>query len=624
MNLKDRILQNNYLRGDTNVIYGDNSSLYVVLDESGSSYIFPGCNESNYVKFANFWWRIVRINGDGSVRLIYQGTNHDSTGAEAGIGYSVFNTNVLDNTYVGYMYGEEDSEPTNIHNSDMKMYLENWYQSNLLSYDNYIDYNAIFWYDRKPGQGTGIGKEETYYGAYTRASNGAGSLRASVNRDMYSSTVANKGNKVLTYPIGLLTLDEVLLSLNLIGSKNTNFYNIGYRYWIASPFAYNPKQGAYVTQCTDDCTLTNLRVDASQTLVRPVINLKGTLLSTGSGTPNDPYEVYSQEVPSPGSQPQTYVNNTLLERIYFNGVDLDKAYLNNTIVFSKDKISTGGITYIITDVNNNTYNNTVNNYEELKYLLYDMHNAGDHVKTVKLSGKSTLDTDGMNGLFGNYSSITSIDLSELDTSNVTMMISTFAFCSNLTSLNLSNLNTSNVLSMAQLFALCSSLPSVDISSFDTSKVRDMTSMFLYTDSLVSLDCSSFNTSSCTNMSQMFAGRGFGEGPNALTNLNVSSFDTSNVTDMHMMFYSLINLKTLDITNFDTSSNLDFSRMFGYDHSLKTIYCNDDWNREGEELEDTLMFVACTDIVGAIPYDHNKVGLSVANPNTGYFTRKEVA
>ena len=131
----------------------------------------------------------------------------------------------------------------------------------------------------------------------------------------------------------------------------------------------------------------------------------------------------------------------------------------------------------------------------------------------------------------------------------------FRNCSSLTALDLSNFNTSNVTVMFYMFVLCSSLTTLDVSNFDTSSVTDMFAMFLNCSSLTSLDVSSFNTSSVTNMSYMF------HGCSSLTSLDVSSFNTANVTTMIYMFIScssltdVIGVENFNIEGLNTTSSL---------------------------------------------------------------------
>lgn len=144
-----------------------------------------------------------------------------------------------------------------------------------------------------------------------------------------------------------------------------------------------------------------------------------------------------------------------------------------------------------------------------------------------------------NSMFCNCSKLTNLDLSNLDTSNVTSMYYMFANCSNLTSLNLSNFDTSNVITMAAMFDRCSKLTSLDLSSFNTSKVTTMSYMFKDCPRLTSLDLSSFDTSNVTAMDNMFKSH-------TLTDLDLSNFDMSKVNYVLSMFAgcsNLVNLKS---------------------------------------------------------------------------------
>lgn len=111
----------------------------------------------------------------------------------------------------------------------------------------------------------------------------------------------------------------------------------------------------------------------------------------------------------------------------------------------------------------------------------------------------------LNNMFNNCTKLTSLDLSWLDTSNVTDMSSMFHYCESLTSLDLSNFDTSNVTGMESMFRYCKNLTSLDLSNFNTSNVKKMTYMFYDCSKLTSLDFSSFDTSKITDMLQMFTG-----------------------------------------------------------------------------------------------------------------------
>ena len=177
------------------------------------------------------------------------------------------------------------------------------------------------------------------------------------------------------------------------------------------------------------------------------------------------------------------------------------------------------------------------------------------VTEMNLSNLDTSKVTNMSGMFYNCSNLTELDLSNFDTSNVTIMSSMFYRCSSLTELDLSNFDTSKVTNMIYMFSNCSSLTELDLSNFDTSKVTNMSGMFYYCSSLTELDLSNFDTSKVTSMYQMFYCC------SSLTELDVSSFDTSNVTNMSYMFYRCSSLTALDVSNFNTSNVANMGLIF---------------------------------------------------------------
>lgn len=140
--------------------------------------------------------------------------------------------------------------------------------------------------------------------------------------------------------------------------------------------------------------------------------------------------------------------------------------------------------------------------------------------------------------FNDMTNLTSIDFTNLDTSNVTDMIFMFYNCRSLTSLDLSGFNTQNVTIMSSMFCGCSKLTSLDLSSFNTQNVTHMGSMFYDCSSLTSLDLSSFDTQNVKSMYCMFSNC------SSLTSLDLSSFDTRNATKMGCMFSDCSSLTNL--------------------------------------------------------------------------------
>ena len=130
--------------------------------------------------------------------------------------------------------------------------------------------------------------------------------------------------------------------------------------------------------------------------------------------------------------------------------------------------------------------------------------TGNDTYKVTIGGKGgIIANESMIGYFEDFNKMTSIDLSSLDTSEVTNMGYMFIRCSSLTSLDVSNFDTSKVTAMYSMFEDCSSLTSLDVSNFDTSQVTEMSGMFAFCRSLTSLDVSNFDISKATAMYGMF-------------------------------------------------------------------------------------------------------------------------
>ena len=224
---------------------------------------------------------------------------------------------------------------------------------------------------------------------------------------------------------------------------------------------------------------------------------------------------------------------------------------------------------------------------------------------------NTSQVTDMGCMFYGCASLTSLDLTSFDTSQVTQMSCMFYGCASLTSLDLTSFDTSKVTDMGWMFEGCGSLTSLDLTRFDTSKVTDMGWMFSGCGSLTSLDLTRFDTSKVTDMEEMFSGC------ESLTALDLSSFDTSEVSYMRGMFYSCKSLTALDLSSFDTSNVTDMRGMFYSCESLTTIYCNSSWS---DRLSDD-MFSGCNSLRGAATNVGNSYDVSMANPETGYFTKK---
>ncbi len=261
----------------------------------GTTYYYTG-KPNNWVQFAGFWWRIIRINGDGSIRMIYQGTSANETGSGTQIGTSKFNDSSGDNMYVGYMYqsGQLHGLQTS---STIKGVLDNWYTNNIdnKGFGDYVDGNAGFCGDRTTYSGTGTGYTTTYYVAYNRlVNNNSPSLQCVNKADIYTTGESSIGNGALDYPVGLVTADEeVLAGVPYYDNRgNTNSYlHTGQDYWTMSPFYYTGYANVFLVSSSG---YLSFRSDTDVTRgVRPVINLRADVQLTGSGTTSDPFVVVS-------------------------------------------------------------------------------------------------------------------------------------------------------------------------------------------------------------------------------------------------------------------------------------------------------------------------------------------
>lgn len=233
-----------------------------------------------------------------------------------------------------------------------------------------------------------------------------------------------------------------------------------------------------------------------------------------------------------------------------------RLYDNNTLVLSsKSNMEYDGtLTETYRDNNNeNIYNRQIN----VSPVWYS-----DRSKITKVIIQDRITPRSTYKWFEGFSSLSNIDLTNLDTRYAENMGFMFFSCSGLTILDLSNFDTSSATEMGSMFQSCSGLTSLDVSNFDTSSVTSMGCMFYGCSGLTSLDLSSFDTSSLTNMSEMFFKC------TSLITLDLSSFNTSLVTNMSQTFISCSNLTTIYAsTSFDTSSVTNSYRMFRKCNSL---------------------------------------------------------
>ena len=269
----------------------ETNGLYAEITSKGTTYYFRGAVDNNWVSFGGLYWRIIRINEDGTLRLIYQGTSANTTGSNTQIQTSAFNSSYNDNMYVGYMYQSNEVHGLTS-SSTIKGILDTWYQNNLTSVADKIDGNAGFCGDRTPYSGSGTGTSTTYYAAYNRLLNSKNPTFECQNEsDLYTTSGSENGNKALQYPIGLITADEVAYAGGVYLATNQSYYlYTNQYYWTMSPSYFNGSV-AYTFYVDSDGYFDWTYVYNAYG-VRPVINLKANVtISAGNGSAGNPFEI---------------------------------------------------------------------------------------------------------------------------------------------------------------------------------------------------------------------------------------------------------------------------------------------------------------------------------------------
>ena len=277
--------------------------LYQGTDDYGTTYYYRVNIKNNNVYFAGFYWQIVRINGDGSIRLIYDGSVKNATGGNQSIGSSKFNNSCNDPAYVGYMYGNPDGTTfdevhTNTNDSTIKSAIDTWYKTNIVDkgYSNYISNAVGFCGDRTLIDGDGVSTNvNSSFGSHKRYGTKSPQFTCpNKERDLYTTTDSSIGNKALTYPVGLVTYDELVFA----GMDNDHINKLAWvystqHYWTMSPSGFNASK-VEVSEWNQHSVgfLANYWGVDNRIGARPVINLKSdTLITSGIGTSSDPFVV---------------------------------------------------------------------------------------------------------------------------------------------------------------------------------------------------------------------------------------------------------------------------------------------------------------------------------------------
>ena len=324
--LVEKLLEDNptiSTRTDFSTVFTTNTAntLYKATEDNTDVYYFAGQDTestpiNNWVKFGknandqDIYWRIIRTNADGSIRLLYHSTS--TTAADAYIGASVFNTTYNDSMYVGYMYGTSGSQAsnrTNENDSTIKTAIDTWYKNNLEAkgYTKYLSTTAIYCNDREVGSGTYSATGSAfYYAAEERLSTNKTPTYNCTNVNDKFTVDSSTGNGKLTYPIALMTADEISYAGGVYGSTAPMWYytnsslesSTGSTYWLLlSPYHWYGSYAYVFSVLGSDLPgyFLNGRVTYTGG-VRPVVSLKSCVkINGGDGSASNPYTILETE-----------------------------------------------------------------------------------------------------------------------------------------------------------------------------------------------------------------------------------------------------------------------------------------------------------------------------------------
>ena len=318
--LKDNPTRNTRDTYDTVFTNNTTGTLFTATEKNvhnttdATVYYYAGNTTNNWVKFAGYYWRIIRTNADGSIRMLYSGTSHDTTSGYLSTSTSVFNFSTNSPKYVGYKYGEDTSLDTirnNTTDSKIKIYVDNWYKNNLINYTKYLSTSAVYCNDRSLGTGqtySASSSSKFNFATYYRMDHDTNGAKANPSynctdiRDAFSGS--NTSAK-LTYPIALMTADEIMRAGGKIGtnlpspyawyylnSANGSITNSTY-WWLLSPRSWFGSSASvfFVYGSSNPGRLDYLNVNFTPG-VRPALSLKSCVkYASGDGSASAPYTI---------------------------------------------------------------------------------------------------------------------------------------------------------------------------------------------------------------------------------------------------------------------------------------------------------------------------------------------
>ncbi len=377
---------------------------------------------------------------------------------------------------------------------------------------------------------------------------------------------------------------NLYLSLDLLPvalQENTFVYELynGNNERISSGNFSNKKQGDIITLAENEIVTSNVSIYTLYIYIdgnrdNPITmtnqNFRFNIYGEGTGAIYKE-NVIQNETTTPSSSTSTFLNTEVL-RNQIESITIEKTnVVPNDVKYNKDISSKqdGSVMLWYTDKDNNSlYEISIgseNGSVEANTNGSGMFAYLDNVSSLDLSGLDTSNMTSMTHMFYNSSKLVNIDLSEFKTSKLLYFNNMFNGCSSLVNLDLSSFDTSKISNFSNLFKDCTSLKKINLSSFDTHSATIFAFTFMNCQSLENLNLSNFNTSKVTTMSGMFYNC------SSLTSLDLSNFNTTNVTSMGSgMFYNCNKLTSLDLSNFNTSKVTDMSDMFNSCSSLINI------------------------------------------------------
>lgn len=242
----------------------ENEGLLSTIDNKGTTYYFRGNVNNNYVRLGDLLFRIVRINGDSSVRLILDGVIKEQY---------AYNTNEL----------ASDASPSSLalfSNSSVLNYLNSWLNTNLSAYSKYL-VNGYFCTDTSFNMNiNGIFYSNTYERIFNDAA-----------PDLYCS-----GN-VYSGKVGLISVDEVVFAGAAGNKPNTSYYlynkNIPGNYLTSSSYFINIANNVAMMNIMSNGAIGDGILITNQSYIRPVINISTDANVKGDGTLENPYIIVS-------------------------------------------------------------------------------------------------------------------------------------------------------------------------------------------------------------------------------------------------------------------------------------------------------------------------------------------